>query len=32
MCERFAAQGAQPIGGTPAQFGAFICAEIDKWI
>ena len=31
MRERFAAQGAQPIGDTPAQFGAFIRAEIDKW-
>ena len=31
MRERFAAQGAQPIGDTPAQFGAFIRSEIDKW-
>lgn len=31
MRERFAAQGAQPIGDAPAQFGVFIRAEIDKW-
>lgn len=29
--ERFAGQGAQPIGDGPAQFGAFIRGEIDKW-
>lgn len=31
MRERFAAQGAQPIGDTPAQFAAFIRSEIEKW-
>jgi tripartite-type tricarboxylate transporter receptor subunit TctC len=31
MRERFAAQGALPIGDTPAQFTAFIKSEIDKW-
>ena len=31
MRERFAGQGAVPVGNTPEQFGAFIRAEIDKW-
>jgi tripartite-type tricarboxylate transporter receptor subunit TctC len=31
MRERFAAQGAMPVGDTPAQFTAFIRSEIDKW-
>lgn len=31
MRERFAAQGALPVGNTPAQFTAFIKSEIDKW-
>lgn len=31
MRERFAAQGALPVGDTPAQFTAFIKSEIDKW-
>jgi tripartite-type tricarboxylate transporter receptor subunit TctC len=31
MRERFAAQGAVPVGDTPAQFTAFIKSEIDKW-
>jgi tripartite-type tricarboxylate transporter receptor subunit TctC len=31
MRERFAAQGAMPVGDTPAQFTAFIKSEIDKW-
>ena len=29
--ERFAADGAQPVGGPPERLGAFIKAEIDKW-
>jgi tripartite-type tricarboxylate transporter receptor subunit TctC len=29
--ERFAAQGADPVGSTPEQFRAYIRAEIDKW-
>jgi tripartite-type tricarboxylate transporter receptor subunit TctC len=29
--ERLAADGAEPVGSTPAQFAAFIRAEIEKW-
>ena len=29
--ERFVAQGAQPSGGTPDKFAAFIRDETDKW-
>jgi len=29
--ERFAALGAEVIGGTPDQFGAYIKKEIPKW-
>ena len=29
--ERLAREGAQPAGGTPAQFGAYIKSEIEKW-
>jgi tripartite-type tricarboxylate transporter receptor subunit TctC len=29
--DRFAADGAQPGGGSPERFGAFIKAEIAKW-
>jgi tripartite-type tricarboxylate transporter receptor subunit TctC len=29
--ERFAGQGAVPVGNTPEQFTAYIRAEIDKW-
>ena len=29
--ERFAALGAEPVGNTPEQFGAFVDAEITKW-
>ena len=29
--ERFAAEGAELVGNTPAQFAAFIAAEIAKW-
>ena len=29
--ERFAADGAQPVGGPPEKLGAFIKAEIAKW-
>jgi tripartite-type tricarboxylate transporter receptor subunit TctC len=28
---QFHDQGVEPVGGTPAQFGAHIRAEIDKW-
>ena len=31
MRERFAMQGAQPVGDAPAQFAAFIRRETDKW-
>lgn len=31
MRERFAGQGALPVGDTPDQFAAFIRAEIEKW-
>ena len=29
--ERFATLGAEPVGNTPEQFGAFVDAEITKW-
>lgn len=29
--ERLLADGAEPIGNTPEQFGTFIQSEIDKW-
>ena len=29
--ERFAAEGAELVGNTPAQFAAFVAAEIAKW-
>jgi tripartite-type tricarboxylate transporter receptor subunit TctC len=29
--EKLLAQGLEPIGGTPEQFGAYIKAEIAKW-
>jgi hypothetical protein len=29
--ERLLADGAEPVGNTPEQFGAFIKSEIDKW-
>ena len=28
---RISAEGADPVGNTPAEFRAFIAAEIDKW-
>jgi tripartite-type tricarboxylate transporter receptor subunit TctC len=31
MKEKLSSQGAEPVGNTPEQFGAFIRAEIDKW-
>ena len=31
MREKFAAQGAVPVGNTPEQFAAYIRGEIDKW-
>lgn len=31
VSERMMAEGALPIGGTPAQFGALVRSEVDKW-
>ena len=31
VVERLSGQGAEPVGGTPEQFGAFIRTEIEKW-
>ena len=31
MKHRLAADGAEPLGSTPAEFGAFIRKEIEKW-
>ena len=31
MRERFLGIGADPVGNTPAQFAAFIRAELKKW-
>jgi tripartite-type tricarboxylate transporter receptor subunit TctC len=31
MKERLAADGAEPLGSTPAEFGTFIRRELDKW-
>jgi tripartite-type tricarboxylate transporter receptor subunit TctC len=31
MKRRLAADGAEPLGSTPAEFGAFIRRELDKW-
>src|SRR5258705_1806096 len=31
MNERLAVDGAEPLGSTPAEFGAFIRRELDKW-
>ena len=31
VVERLSGQGAQPVGGTAEQFGAFIRSEIEKW-
>jgi tripartite-type tricarboxylate transporter receptor subunit TctC len=31
MKERLAADGAEPLGGSPAEFAALIRREIDKW-
>jgi tripartite-type tricarboxylate transporter receptor subunit TctC len=29
--ERMAAEGTLPVGGTPAQFGALVRSEVEKW-
>lgn len=29
--EKFAAQAAEPVGGSPEQFGIYIRSEIDRW-
>jgi tripartite-type tricarboxylate transporter receptor subunit TctC len=31
MKKRLAADGAEPLGTTPAEFAAFIRRELDKW-
>ncbi len=31
MAAALAAQGIDPVGGTPEQFGAFIRAEMARW-
>jgi tripartite-type tricarboxylate transporter receptor subunit TctC len=31
MKDRLAADGAEPLGSTPAEFGAFLKKELDKW-
>jgi len=31
MKDRLAADGAEPLGSTPGEFGAFIRGELDKW-
>jgi len=31
MKERLAADGAEPQGSTPEEFGALIRSELDKW-
>jgi tripartite-type tricarboxylate transporter receptor subunit TctC len=31
MKDRLAADGAEPLGSSPAEFGAFIRRELDKW-
>ena len=29
--ERLVQEGSEPLGNTPAQFGAYVKAEIAKW-
>ena len=31
VAARLSAQGAEPVGNTPAEFAAFVRSEIDKW-
>jgi tripartite-type tricarboxylate transporter receptor subunit TctC len=31
VVERLSSQGAEPVGSTPEEFGAFVRSEIDKW-
>jgi tripartite-type tricarboxylate transporter receptor subunit TctC len=31
LIERFAAQGAEPVGSSPEEFRAYIRAEVEKW-
>ena len=31
MKEKMEAEGAEPVGQTPAQFRAYVQAEIEKW-
>ena len=29
--EKLSASGAEPVGNTPEQFGAYVAAEVQKW-
>jgi tripartite-type tricarboxylate transporter receptor subunit TctC len=31
VIERLSSQGAEPVGSTPEEFGAYVRSEIDKW-
>jgi tripartite-type tricarboxylate transporter receptor subunit TctC len=31
LSDKFLSQGAEPVASTPAEFGAFIKTELDKW-
>jgi tripartite-type tricarboxylate transporter receptor subunit TctC len=31
MREKLALDGAQPVGSSPAEFGALIKSELEKW-
>ena len=31
VLERFAAQGTEPLGGSPEQAAAFVKQELDRW-
>jgi tripartite-type tricarboxylate transporter receptor subunit TctC len=31
VAERLSREGATPIGGTPAEFGAHVRSELTKW-
>jgi tripartite-type tricarboxylate transporter receptor subunit TctC len=31
VAARLSGQGAEPVGNSPAEFGAFVRSEIDKW-
>ena len=29
--EKLSTSGAEPVGNTPEQFGAYVAAEVQKW-